>query len=1472
MKNLLLNKVLFSSTLLLACTLADASSLSLATKPLYTGTTEAPMMMLVMGRDHTLYYEAYNDASDLDGDGVLDIKFMPDYSYEGYFNPETCYEYESSMFVPSKAATSDNHVCQDSDSPWSGNFLNYLTMTRMDVLRKVLYGGARSIDSASETVLERVFIPQDAHSWAKAYTSEDVDGYDIRDYTNLELPSSNKQHFFGSVTYTGYNAAPILRVRQNANSGVWNWASTERPVLNNSGTDYTVRVKVCVEGLLESNCELYPNGSYKPTGLLHDYGANDQMLFGLLTGSYNKNLSGGVLREVVKEFSDELDANTGQFTSHDNGIVATINKLKIHGFNYSDKTHNTNCGWIPNRAINEGECASWGNPVGEMLYEAMRYFAGEKAASGSYSYEKSSHQYDQSLNLPAPSWDDPYDGRGTCSRPNTLLISDINPSYDSDQLPGAYSEFASTYNGSTLTADDGNNFNISTLLSTISATEGKTSGEYFIGQSGSYTDNAPTVKAISGLGTIRGLAPAEPTKQGSYSSAGVAYFGLNNDINADKPEEQHVTTMVVALASNLPEISVDIDGQEIKIIPFAKTVKGHYGGVINSLEGYFQPTNTIVDWYVESISPTKGVFRINFEDVEQGADHDMDMIVTYTYEVKDICTKSSNGQCKSDHKEKGVEITLDSSYAAGSFVQHAGYIISGTTNDGMYLEVKDSATNNKGEDYLYYLDTPNTDVYQNRKDSGSTAELPYYASRNFFPSSSDAAEFLPSPLWYAAKWGGFTDSNNNGLPDLTSEWDADGDGKPDNYFPVTNAGELKNQLSAAFDLAYEGTVTGSAPVFSSNFLISGTLVYQSSFEEITWSGNVNAYVTDRNGVYPTIPSWSAATKLDAMTWSNRKIFSRNDTTGKVFQFETPDSLNGSDNSFSKYQLSELLGDRSGNKKLSYVKATVDYIRGDRTHEASGSTYDLRKRSSVLGDIINSTPYYVASANGHDVKKDLLVFGANDGMVHIVDATDGNEVAAYVPSGVYDALGSYVKSGYIHEYSVDGGINAYSEEQDSGIVKTTLVGRLGLGVKGLYAIDVSDMRTPNSSMMKWEITPQSAGYEGLGYSVSAPTMAKLANGDVSVIFANGYNSVNKDGAIYIANAEDGRLIKRLSVGTQSDPTGADRANAFAQPALIDNDGNGIADHIYVGDLFGNMWVFDISSSDVNQWGNNIDGNKPLFTTSSPTESDDGSLMSQPITTRPSVARHPSGTGVLVAFGTGKYIESSDKSVDNQATQSFYVIADMLDGSVVTAARDRANGNKFTNTGSAANKLGNLQNQTIVNESATNRLLSTNSVDWANVSGFYLDLINTYEGNLDNKGERQVGNSSVFANKVSFITLMPSVDPCVVGGTGWYMELNLYTGKSWNPGTPSVDDPSTPEDESLEVPDDGSNKFLDGVGTGMTTVASPKTEFVENEDGSTSEVISNGSTQLQTCITLSTGKVVCFPDDMKLTGRLSWRHLY
>ncbi|WP_411992909.1 pilus assembly protein [Agarivorans sp. DSG3-1] len=1436
----------------------SAANLNLADSPLYVATTPAPMVMLVMGRDHTLYYEAYNDATDLTGNDDLDINYNPlAVDYAGYFNSQRCYTYNTAQkrFSPGVGAKATTKTCSGSGE-WSGDFLNYLTMSRMDVLRTVLYGGYRTVDSEGLTVLERVFIPQDAHSWGKSYTSEAVNGYRIDSYTPLSQPNSNRKHFFGSASWSD-GGAPELRIKKNMNKEIWEWATTERPVLaGNVSESYEIRVEVCVKDKLEANCKEYPNKQFKPTGLLHDYGEDGSIEFGLLTGSYDKNLSGGVLRKAVSHFGDEIITNSGQFKTNTDGIVSTINKLRIYGFKYG--SYEYGCGWITDRAIRNGECTSWGNPIGEMLYESLRYFHGEGSASGSYSSGKGT--IDGYLGLPFATWDDPYENRDYCAAPFNLVISDISPSYDSDELPNAHPSFASSYSGSTL---DG--FHLKNLLDNISTHE-NIKGDYFIGESvgdNSGTTSAPTAKMVTSLSEIRGLSPQEPTKEGSYSVAAVAHYGHKTDMFPTKPGKQNIQTTVVAVSSPLPEVEVEVAGEKIIIVPFAKSVGGCVGGkCISTKKGDFQPTNTIVDYYVEEFSPTKGTFRINFEDVEQGADHEMDMIVKYHYEVKELCNSAYDNEATCT-KRKGVQLTLDSLYAAGSIDQHAGYVISGTDKDGIYLDVKDKS----GSKREYYLDTPLENEaafpYNSREVSNNANDLPLIRKRNFFPSSdSAAATLLPSPLWYAAKWGGFTDTNNNGIPD-DGEWDEEVPGSPDNYFPVTNAGQLGAQIGKALEKIASGSQSASPPVFNNNFLTSSSFLYQSAFDGEYWSGDVKAYKAASGGGFSSTETWSAAKELDAMLPENRTIFTRNPESNRIVDFVAPNNLGGDSDGLSLAQINSLLGGQNGSEatKVAYLEAVVNYLRGDRTYEQSDLAYAMRKRSTALGDVINSIPYYVDVATGHKVNKPVLVFGANDGMVHVIDAKTGKELMAYIPSQVYQHLNSLSRSTYTHKYFVDGAISAYTDDSD----KTTVVGTLGTGVKGLYAIDVTNMNWPSKNNIKWEIDSNTRGFEGLGYSREQPTIAKLPNGKTGVIFSNGYNASEDEGMLFIADLKDGSLIASLKtgIGSEQDPTGKARPNGLASPAVVDLTGDGVADRIYAGDLFGNMWVFDVSSKSTSDWGlaTTSSGGKqpPLFSAVSPSKKVVGTsyqYQAQPITTKPSVGVHPEGIGkgVLVAFGTGKYIEVDDNDADNQDTQSIYVIWDRLNGTAVESSRSRVDGQEVYDS--------NLLRQAIIEEDARNRLLTDYPIDWFSQSGWYLDFVNTQNKNTNNYGERQVSHSLLLSNKLSFTTMLPNTDTCASGGSGWYMELNLHSGRTWNTGTDGNTDPN---DDSDTINNDSSHqKVEDGIPSSPGVIIDPNLP----SDGSEHD----GSVNQKNCITLSNGTMLCFDDFLSPTGRLSLRRLH
>lgn len=153
--------------------------------PLYVGAAVPPIVMLNITKDQNLYQKAYNDYSDLDGDGFIETTYKHTIDYYGYFDSYKCYTYGSGVFSPVTTGTGSYTGTKPADcgGSWHGNFLNWASMSRMDAVRKLLYGGLRSTDgtgAAGITVLERAYIPTDAHSWAKYYNPVIAQAMDLK--------------------------------------------------------------------------------------------------------------------------------------------------------------------------------------------------------------------------------------------------------------------------------------------------------------------------------------------------------------------------------------------------------------------------------------------------------------------------------------------------------------------------------------------------------------------------------------------------------------------------------------------------------------------------------------------------------------------------------------------------------------------------------------------------------------------------------------------------------------------------------------------------------------------------------------------------------------------------------------------------------------------------------------------------------------------------------------------------------------------------------------------------------------------------------------------------------------------------------------------------------------------------------------------------------------------------------------------
>jgi len=567
------------------------------------------------------------------------------------------------------------------------------------------------------------------------------------------------------------------------------------------------------------------------------------------------------------------------------------------------------------------------------------------------------------------------------------------------------------------------------------------------------------------------------------------------------------------------------------------------------------------------------------------------------------------------------------------------------------------------------------------------------------------------------------------------------------FFNADSPDALITAFQSAMASILAANPSAAALAANSTSIQTGTLVYQARFDSSDWHGELLAYPIQGDGSIGSA-AWNAANLMPAA--SSRNIFTFDGSSGRTFTSCT--------SSLSAAQKAAL--DTHANGTVDNLCTTrLAWLRGDSSQEARNGGPFRNRPVSTLGDIVNSDPAYVKNEdygyggtysaltnsekdsyktflNSKSSRTPMVYVGANDGMLHAFRADTGNtnsgrELFAFIPAGVFGNLSKLTSPDYNHKSFVDGAPTA-GDAYLSGGWKTVLVGGLGAGGKSIYALDISNPDSFSASNVMWEFTDAN-----MGLSFSQPQIARLHNGKWAAIFGNGYNSSTEQAYLYIVDLANGSEIKKIALGSST-------GNGLSTPFVHDANNDGIADYVYAGDLQGNLWRVDMTNGNANQWQITNSGNA-LFVARN------ASNQVQAITAQPKVGAHAQG-GVLVYFGTGIYLGTSD--VSNLEVQSFYAVRD--NGNVNTLWRS------------------NLQAQTITAE--TNefgyelRETSNNAVDWVARQGWYLDLVPPSGA----AGERVVSTAIVKYDRVIFVTMIPSNDPCQPGGSSWIMELSTQTG--------------------------------------------------------------------------------------------------
>jgi type IV pilus assembly protein PilY1 len=1056
--------------------------------------------------------------------------------YLGYFNPDTCYDYQYDAVVDANnyfkpAGTTTTRTCS---SKWSGNFLNWASMQTIDPFRWALTGGYRVADTATLTVIEK--------AWA---TGQGGTG----NFPDSTLSGSTE--VAGATPFSTDNFGMRIQGLGNKMRFV-RYRNTDTPVtlygtaLPYSGSttrnkvyEVYIRVKVCDPAYLEANCTAY-GSNYKPEGLMQKYSNKIRYsAFGYLNDD-DIQRDGGVLRArqkfvgptqpvpgapAVVNPNREWDATTGVFTLNPDSVDAA-NTAAIMGLPAAGAITNSGVINYLNKfgELTPGSYKTYDN-VSELYYAAIRYFKNQASVP-------------QWTNVPVGTsdatkitWTDgfpvitspPDPILYSCQRNFILGLGDVNTHADKN-VPG--------------NTNKANEPKIPPLVS------------------GDATVNAVT--ATNKVGVLEGL--------------GTTTLGTTNPYNGCCSNN---SALMAGLA---------------------------------------------YDSHVRDIRP-------NDFPVPVGQTRKPITIDTYWVDVQEYQTYKNKNQ-----------FYLATKY--GGFKVPDGY------------DPNRSAPFGAAEESWWHT---NTDTFGNDK-------------------------------------------------------------RPDNYFSGGRPDLMKAGLDAAFSKiasaieAYTTSFSTSLPQVA----LAGNSSFSSKYEAKDWTGEIVASVLSfdaTTGAPSLTEQWKFTDKLAAQLsgtgWKdNRRIVSWNGSVGVAFRASGTGALGSTE--LAALDTSYVTGDDRTNY--------LNYLRGDRTNEvsstATGSTNAYRDRTSLVGDIVGSkarpigppsfpmsdsfNPGYSSFKSTWASRRTMVYVGSNDGMMHALngalvtsqpsptpvppleqDANAGKEMFAYIPRMTFqgpngtpnvDGLASLGKPTFSHHYLVNSTPNAFDIDfartpNAAGAAQnpasttydwhTVLIGGMGKGGRGYYAIDVTDPvgmtaggEAGVASKVLWEFSDTA-----LGYTYGEPVVAKTRKYGWVVIIPSGYNNADGKGYFIFVNPKTGALLERVSTGVGSTTTSAGLAqiNGFILDAS-----DGVMDSVYGGDLLGNLWRLDLTATS---------GAYPAPVKLAVLTDASATPAPQPITSRPMIEIHPRTKKRFVMVGTGRLLDETD--IASTQPQTFYSIVDGTNAAFIPA---------------------------------------------------------------------------------------------------------------------------------------------------------------------------------------------------------------
>lgn len=413
---------------------------------------------------------------------------------------------------------------------------------------------------------------------------------------------------------------------------------------------------------------------------------------------------------------------------------------------------------------------------------------------------------------------------------------------------------------------------------------------------------------------------------------------------------------------------------------------------------------------------------------------------------------------------------------------------------------------------------------------------------------------------------------------------------------------------------------------------------------------------------------------------------------------------------------------------------------------------LAELESMWGDPLHSVPVMVNY--GEDAENNYVFVSTNGGMLHAIDTEDGSEAFAFMPYEILQKANRYTTSrpslrvdNTRQTYGLDGSWVAWRQGGANALAAPEAVylyGGMRRGGRNYYALDVTD---PTAPAMLWQVNNGSTGMAGLGQTWSTPTLTSVPDGDGNnvpvLVVGGGYSPADHDGTstlsagdqmgnmVYFLNAATGEVL--WSAGGRNEATRTVTDMKWAVPsgiAVVDIDFDGVADHMYYGDMAGQVFRITIKddAEHVVERIANLGG----------TGSSRRRFYEAPAV---GLVRANTGNELYVVIGSGYRAHPLDETV----TDGVFVIRD----------RTALNGSGSQTVATTAN---------MTNVTAGGQPLST-------ARGWYYTFSET--------GEKSLASPVIFNGRILFTTYAPTVDqesenPCAVRyGRAYLHTVNLLT---------------------------------------------------------------------------------------------------